>query len=292
MGNYKNPVIEGADPFLLFDGEKYYHYATSAPDGFIVHSSKDLSEWKDEGYCLKAGESVVGDKCFWAPEIKYRDGKYYMVYVANEHLAVAVADKPTGPFVCPEKQWLSQKNAIDGSYFIDDDGRIYLYYVRFDGGNVIYGAPMSDMLTLQEDKERELIRAGLAWETRMGNVAEGPYMLKHNGKYYLTYTANDYRSQDYAVGYAVSDSPMGPFVKYDGNPILKKDGVIFGPGHHSFTTSPDGKSLLIVYHIHHDAKEVHPRLTCVDRAHFEKDPRQNAPDILKIDVVHGEQSLD
>ena len=130
MGNYKNPVIEGADPFLLFDGEKYYHYATSAPDGFIVHSSKDLSEWKDEGYCLKAGENVVGDKCFWAPEIKYRDGKYYMVYVANEHLAVAVADKPTGPFVCPEKQWLSQKNAIDGSYFIDDDGRIYLYYVR------------------------------------------------------------------------------------------------------------------------------------------------------------------
>lgn len=169
MGNYKNPLIEGADPFLLFDGEKYYHYATSAPDGFIVHSSKDLSEWKDEGYCLKAGENVVGDKCFWAPEIKYRDGKYYMVYVANEHLAVAVADKPTGPFVCSEKRWLSQKNAIDGSFFIDDDGRIYLYYVRFDGGNVIYGAPMSDMLTLQEDKERELIRAGLEWETRMGN---------------------------------------------------------------------------------------------------------------------------
>ena len=265
MGNYKNPVIEGADPFLLFDGEKYYHYATSAPDGFIVHSSKDLSEWKDEGYCLKAGENVVGDKCFWAPEIKYRDGKYYMVYVANEHLAVAVADKPTGPFVCPEKQWLSQKNAIDGSYFIDDDGRIYLYYVRFDGGNVIYGAPMSDMLTLQEDTERELIRAGLAWETRMGNVAEGPYMLKHNGKYYLTYTANDYRSQDYAVGYAVSDSPMGPFVKYDGNPILKKDGVIFGPGHHSFTTSPDGKSLLIVYHIHYDAEVVHSWLALTAR---------------------------
>lgn len=291
MKKYKNPVIAGADPFLLRANGKYYHYATSAPDGFKVYSSPDLAEWKEEGYCLKAGEGVMGDKGFWAPEIKYYDGKYYMVYVANEHLAVAVSDSPLGPFRCPKMKWLSEKNAIDGSYFIDDDGKIYLYYVRFDGGNIIYGAPMNDMTTLCENQEKELLRASLPWEKVKGNVAEGPFVIKHGGKYYLTYTANDYISKDYAVGYAVSDSPMGPFEKYKGNPVLKRDGIYCGTGHHSFTTSPDGKKLLIVYHVHHDENNVHPRLTCVDKAEFVASEEKGEPDVLKINVCHGEQSV-
>lgn len=291
MKKFINPVIEGADPFVLKHNGKYYHYATSAPDGFIVHSSDDLAEWKNEGYCLKTGENVMGDKFFWAPEIIFAENKFYMVYVANEHLAVAEADKPTGPFKCVKNTWLSERNAIDGSFFVDDDGKIYLYYVRFDGGNVIYGAPMSDFTTLCEDKEKELLRAAEPWETRLGNVAEGPFMLKHKGKYYLTYTANDYRSQDYAVGYAVSDSPLGPFVKYEGNPILKKDGIFYGPGHHSFTCSSDGRQLLIVYHVHHDENNVHPRLTCVDRAYFKENDEAGKPDILTVEVNHSEQSV-
>lgn len=290
MKKFVNPIAEGADPFLLYYEGRYYHYATSAPDGFTVHSSEDLVEWKDEGYCLKAGEGVMGDKWFWAPEVKQYKGKFYMVYVANEHLAVAVADKPTGPFTCPTGKWLSERNAIDGSFFIDDDGKIYLYYVRFDGGNVIYGAPMKDMFTLDEQNERELVRACLPWETKLGNVAEGPFMLKHKGKYYLTYTANDFRSQDYAVGYAVCDTPLGNFVKYEGNPILKKDDVQVGTGHHSFTTTRDGKNLLIVYHVHKNKEEVHPRFTCVDRAEFIENPR-GGDDILKINVCHEPQSV-
>ncbi len=289
MKKYINPVIEGADPFLLYYDGKYYHYATDAPDGFVVHSSKDLVEWKNEGYCLKVGEDVMGDKWFWAPEVKDYNGKFYMVYVANEHLAVAVSDRPTGPFTCPTKKWLSERNAIDGSFFIDDDGKIYLYYVRFDGGNVIYGAPMKDMFTLDEEKEKELIRPALPWEMVAGSVAEGPFMLKHNGKYYLTYTANDYQSPDYAVGYAVCDMPLGNFVRYECNPILKKDYVQVGTGHHSFTTARDGKSMLIVYHVHNSLTKVHPRLTCVDKAEFVKN--SNGDDVLKITVCHDEQSV-
>lgn len=291
MKKYVNPVIEGADPFILkYDGV-YYHYATNVPDGFTVHSSKDLAEWKNEGYCLKKGENVMGNKWFWAPEIKFSNGKFYMVYVADEHLAVATSDSPTGPFTCEKMKWLSERNAIDGSYFIDDDGKIYLYYVRFDKGNVIYGAPMADMETLLEDNEKELVRAEEPWEKMMGNVAEGPFMLKHGGRYYLTYTANDYRSKDYAVGYAVSDSPLGPFTKYAGNPILKRDEVVCGTGHHSFIEPEEGKDLLIVYHVHHDENEVHPRLTCVDRAYFAKDSKEGSPDVLKVVVCHGEQSV-
>ena len=115
-------------------------------------------------------------------------------------------------------------------------------------------------------------------------------MLKHKGKYYLTYTANDFRSQDYAVGYAVCDTPLGNFVKYEGNPILKKDDVQVGTGHHSFTTTRDGKNLLIVYHVHKNKEEVHPRFTCVDRAEFIENP-SGGDDILKINVCHEPQSV-
>ncbi len=61
-----------------------------------------------------------------------------------------------------------------------------------------------------------------------------PFILKKDGKYFLTYSCNDYRNQDYAVGYAVSDSPMGPWTKYEGNPILLRPQDYVGTGHHAF----------------------------------------------------------
>jgi beta-xylosidase len=49
---------------------------------------------------------------------------------------------------------------------------------------------------------------------------EGSFILKHEGKYHIMYSANAYFSKEYGIGAAVSDSPTGPFVKYDNNPIL------------------------------------------------------------------------
>ena len=116
----------------------------------------------------------------------------------------------------------------------------------------------------------------------MAITAEGPFVLKHKGMYYLTYSGCDYRSPNYAVGYAISDSPTGPFVKYAGNPILKGNGAIQGTGHHSFTTSKDGKTLIIAYHCHNSEGVPDPRLVCIDEA--EVVPSDGGEDIL---VVHG-----
>jgi hypothetical protein len=52
---------------------------------------------------------------------------------------------------------------------------------------------------------------------------EGAFMYKHNGKYYLTYSANPFWAREYAVGYAVADSPLGDFVKPEKNRILGVD---------------------------------------------------------------------
>lgn len=283
---YKNPVCEGADPFVLLHDGVYYLYSTNSPDGFRVFTSSDMSAWVDRGYCLRA-DDVMGDKWFWAPEVTERDGKFYMVYVANEHLGIAVADSPLGPFVQSEKKWLNEINEIDGHFFVDDDGTVYFYFVRFEDGNVIWCAKMNDdLLSYDKSTARFLFRAEDEWELRDCSVVEGPFVLKHKGKYYLTYSANHTRCEDYAIGYAVSNNPMGPFKKASCNPILKKNDAFNGTGHHSFTTSKDGSELVCVYHARPLRDTACPRQTCIDRAEFLSDAN-GGDDIL---VIYGPSS--
>lgn len=278
---YKNPVCEGADPFVLLNNGTYYLYSTNSPDGFRVFRSNDMATWEDLGLCLRE-DDVMGDKWFWAPEVMEKNGKFYMVYVANEHLGIAVSDSPEGPFKQEQKRWLNEINEIDGHFFVDDDGTVYLYFVRFEDGNVIWCAKMNDDLqSYDESTARFLFRAEDEWELRDCSVVEGPFVLKHNGKYYLTYSANHTRCEDYAIGCAVSDNPMGPFKKVDYNPILKKNDFVNGTGHHSFTTSKDGKELVCVYHSRPFRDTSAPRKTCIDRAEFVPNPN-GGEDMLVI----------
>ena len=107
-------IFSGGDPFLMRHNGKYYIYCTTenseklqspnafntekdGRDGFYVYQSEDLVHWGNKGLCLSK-ENVIGDKWFWAPEVSYYNGKFYMVYSANEHPAIAVSDSPTGPF--------------------------------------------------------------------------------------------------------------------------------------------------------------------------------------------------
>jgi GH43 family beta-xylosidase len=96
--------------------------------------------------------------------------------------------------------------------------------------------------------------------------------MKHENTYYLMYSANVYNGPDYSVGYATSSNPLGPWIKYAGNPILKKNMAIgvSGPGHNSVTTSPDDKEMFIVYHTHtFPDKPSGNRNLCIDRMVFD-----------------------
>ena len=126
-----------------------------------------------------------------------------------------------------------------------------------------------------------LIVAEAPWETLDCKVAEGPFVLKHKGIYYLSYSCNHTRCKDYAVGYATSACPTGPFKKYEGNPILHSNGVLFGVGHNSFGYSADGKQLLCSYHCHGPYADTYkPRRFCLNTGEFK--PQPNGDDILVI----------
>lgn len=283
---FNNPYFPGADPFLFSHGDTYYLYCTTesidenrddnifdtsltSNDGIMVFTSKDLITFECKGLCLDKND-VMGEKWFWAPEVTYYKGKFYMVYSAEEHPAIAVSDSPLGPFKMENKKWLREDKSIDGHLFIDDDGTVYLYYVRLHNGNKIYVAKMKDDLSeIEEEYEDLLIETSDEWETKDCEVAEGPFVLKHKGIYYLVYSANHTRSPFYAVGYATSKSPLGPFKKYEGNPILAQNEQLKGVGHNAFCKSLDGKSLICSYHCHNNKGEkFHPRLVCFDEAKF------------------------
>ena len=204
---------------------------------------------------------------YWAPDVEYINGKFYMVVSCNEHLGIAVSDSPLGPFVENSEKVLFDKT-IDGHIFVDDDGSVYLYYVSWRSSYAIYGVKLDQNMNPVMSTEKRIIAPTEQWEKYEGNVTEGPYMLKHNGKYYLTYSGSHYKSPNYAVGYAVSDKPLGTFKKYADNPIMIGNTQIAGVGHHCITYTPDGKEMIIVYHCHNSVTQVQTRKLCIDKIRF------------------------
>jgi xylan 1,4-beta-xylosidase len=273
---YRNPLLPDrimADPFVLRLDGKYYLYPTTDGRGYEVFVSDDLVHWERKARAFKDPRGGC-----WAPEVFYNqrgDRKFYLYYTDNapnatfgemhKQIGVAVAESPLGPFT--DKGALAP-DAIDADLFQDDDGRLYLYYVELAGGFKIFVQPMADPLT-KEGERTVIIRPTEAWEKRSGEVTEGPFMLKHRGVYYLTYSGTGADSPDYGIGYATSKSPLGPFVKYSGNPIARRGGNVLGPGHHCVVDGPDGK-LWLVYHQKWTAEKSFRRFLAIDPLWFDE----------------------
>jgi beta-xylosidase len=271
-------IIRLADPTIFKHKNNFYLYGTvggNAGNGFLVYVSDDLKKWKlskrNDGYALRKGDAF-GTAGFWAPQVFLHNKKFYMAYTANENIAIAESDHPAGPFKQKIKQALSAEvKQIDPFIFIDDDGKKYLYHVRLTAGNRIFVAEMNgDFSSIKPETLKECIAATGGWEnTAKANwpVAEGPSIVKHRKLYYLFYSANDFRSPDYAVGYATSDHPLGPWMKHTGNPVLNKWSIgQNGPGHGDFFINKN--TLNYVFHTHNDSLRVAPRKTALVGAKF------------------------
>jgi xylan 1,4-beta-xylosidase len=278
---YQNPLISGqmmADPDVLEIDGTYYLYGTTHGQGYDVYVSTNLVDWKNKG---RAFDDPLGGA--WAPDLYHHtDGKIYLYYTDNQdervhktrmkrgggppakQIGVAVADSPYGPFA---NRAVLASDAIDAHLFRDDDGRLYLYYVSIADGFKILVRPMEDPLTPRGDPVF-VIRPTEAWERKSGEVTEGPFMLKHKNQYYLMYSGTGADSADYAIGYATSKSPLGPFTKYPGNPIAHRTESVLGPGHHCVVEGPDG-DLWMVYHQKRDAEQSYRRFLALDRLGFD-----------------------
>lgn len=297
---YSNPIgITGiGDPFILKapDG-MYFMYATSAADGIKAWKSDDMIKWESVDYIYHKTEKTWGEINFWAPEVIFYKNKYYLFYSASvpdkivHRTGVATCNTPYGPFIDIFNRPMFDPGyaALDASPYINDDGSKYLYYSKDCVENVVEGRHESHSYVVEMNEDMTgvigepvfLTKPDEDWEKLSGPEwlwNEGQHVFKRNGIYYLMYSANSTADNTYCVGYATSDKPMGPFVKYAGNPILKSvyddNGkcIISAPGHNSVTKSPDGNDYYIAYHVHTNPEVMGgDRQMFIDKMEFKED---------------------
>ena len=225
-----------ADPMGLTYKDEYFLFSTNQ-GGF--HYSKNLSDWEfapasfqrrptDDDMCAPAA-FVSGDTLFYT-------GSTY------EGLPVWYSTSPkSGRF-----KRAVERNTLpswDPCLFLDDDGKLYLYYgssneyplkgVQVSRDDFRPVSKIYDIMMLRpEEHGWERFGMNNDDEVTLRPFTEGAYMTKHNGKYYFQYGAPGTEFKVYADGVYVSDSPLGPFTYQQHNPMsYKPGGFVQGVGH-------------------------------------------------------------
>lgn len=256
------PVIPGdfADPSIIRRGDVYYATGTSsewAPH-YPLFQSTDLFNWKQTGFIFKQTPSWAAAS-FWAPELFYRKGTYYVYYVARKKsdgvscIGVATSTDPAKGFT--DKGILLEfgKEAID-PFVIEENGELYITWKAYglDQRPIeILGARMSDDGLKVTGKPFMLLRD----DGKQG--LEGQCLVKQKGYYYLFYSPGNCCGRDcsYKMEVARATSLKGPYIKFANNPILSETKDWKCTGHGTLVTSGKGKDYFL-YHAYSKTADV------------------------------------
>ncbi len=260
-----NPVIETdfADPDVVVTADGLVAYATGVPGSSaiqVAESGDDPDTWSDPADALpeRPDWQALQEGLTWAPDVMERDGTWWMYYVARDSasghqcLSRAAGQAPKGPFVDDsDKPFLCQHDlggSIDPEVFADDDGSLWLYW-KNDGNAIGVDTTIwvqrldDDGVTLLGKPQDTGLRQTHAWQ---GALVEAPAVIRRGGTYVMFYSANDYGSADYAMGYAVASSPQGPFVDQSPEPWVSSTPQAAGLGGQAVLTL--GEDTWLAYH--------------------------------------------
>ena len=282
-----NPVYGSyfADPFVWKSGETYYAIGTGALEAsgqtigkiFPVLHSEDFIHWSFASNAMIRPDPAFGTH-FWAPEIAVHDNQFYLYYSVGRadkchQLRVAISDSPQGPYHDSGRALLDPENcpfAIDPHPYRDDDGQRYLFYARdfldvtpkARAGTALAVARMKSMTEL-ENEGGVVVRAHSDWQRFQADrpmydaiwdwhTIEGPFVRKHDGRYFCFYSSGRWETENYGVDYCVADHVEGPYSdegNESGPRVLRTvPHEVLGPGHCSIVTGPDGETEYVVYH--------------------------------------------
>lgn len=238
--NIPNPVVPGvADAGVMKYNGKYYLGGVATNGGFYV--SDDLVHWTEKPIHVfdmnndwTKGPSASASQIH-ANDINYINGTFHLHWSVNYwgadqhtvHIGHATSNNVLGPYTEPKKdKWIDSR--IDPKLFIDDDGRMYMYMVKFTDGNTIWGRPMSDPYTFNGNPVYQFAALPDTWETLDNKVAEGPWVMKYRNRYYMIYNANHTATEwgNYLFGVCEADEPLlfNNSGKYS-NPLLQSNQV-------------------------------------------------------------------
>ena len=311
-----NPFIPGyfADPTIRKFGDTYYLYATTDGTGngygpAQVWVSKDFQNWKNTVMNWPTTEVV------WAPDVVQQpDGSFRYYYCEPCNINIGESSSPIGPWknilgkedaVMVPDRYVHNVITLDPQLFRDDDGSEYLYFTTWG----IYKGFGCGVAKLNPGYRHSCAVDARHWNenapfpiaadeffsekrlipnTELKDIFEAPYVFKHHGVYYFTYSSGSCHDHTYRVQYATSTvGPMGPF-EYKGCILeTNADQTVHGPGHHSIFEK-DGK-YYIVYHRHNLPRSVHGfnRQVCIDEMKFDSNGN-----ILPVVPTHDAKGVD
>lgn len=266
-------------PEVIYDAEAKLYY--------MFYNA--YNQYANNRLCLSVAYSSTPDGPFVSPDgRKDADGN---LLSAGKPVFDVTTNNPVIAEMEKKNPGFARTHALDASPFLDPvSGDKYLYFSYYNDygeGSFVYGMKMKDWFTPDYTTMVELtypgyntVKAGMDGENSQkvneGGVNEGPFMIYHEGKYYMTISVYGYTDPNYQVKQAIADSPLGEFTKVspdDGGKVISTDtgnwNHIVSAGHHSFIQC--GDELFIAYHTFKDRNSINGgRALAVDRVVWTK----------------------
>ncbi len=275
MSTVLQPLIrQRADPCIHRHADGWYYFTASVPayDGIELRRARSIAGLADAETCMvwKKPDSGPYSDLVWAPEIHFNRGAWYVYFAAApsreikddlfQHRMYAISTPAENPL---QGEWTFEGQidsgmntfCLDATTFTHQDVLYYLWAQKdpaIRGNSNLYIARMRDPVTI-ETRPAMLSKPEFDWEIRGFWVNEGPAVVRHRDRLFITYSASA-TDENYAMGllWADADGDLLDPASWtkSRSPVLTSSPShsIFGPGHNSFTVAEDGVTDMLVYH--------------------------------------------
>jgi GH43 family beta-xylosidase len=267
-------IEQRADPYIHKHSDGYYYFTASVPayDGIELRRATTIAGLANAPTVMVWRKPDTGpySDLVWAPEIHFNQGAWYVYFAAApsreikdglfQHRMYAISTRADNPL---QGEWAFEGQidtgmdtfCLDATTFTHRGVLYYLWAQKEEsirGNSNLYIAVMKNPVEIEGQPVRLSIPE-YEWEIRGFRVNEGPAVVKHGGRLFITYSASA-TDENYAMGLLWADEDadlLNPasWSKSD-QPVLTSSPEynIFGPGHNSFTVAEDGKTDMLVYH--------------------------------------------
>ena len=279
---YNKPwILQRADPYVYKHTDGTYYFTASIPayDGIVLRHSDTLAGLKDaeEVRVWQKHDKGIMSEHVWAPELHYLDGKWYIYYAGGDIddvwairpyiLECADQDPMTGNWVekgkmtrAEEDEFSFEAFSLDGTVFENRGKHYYIWAEKVGVGKQISNLYIAEMENPCKLKTVQVLLTtpDYDWERIGFWVNEGPAVIHHDGKIYMTYSASE-TGAAYCMGMlSISEDAdlLDPAMwKKERYPVLETNAEkgIYGPGHNSFTEDEQGNPIM-VYHARTEEK--------------------------------------
>ncbi|GIE99412.1 family 43 glycosylhydrolase [Paractinoplanes rishiriensis] len=306
--SFSNPVAAapyGADPWMGYYNGYYYVAATTWNSQLVIKRATSVAALPGAAETVVyTGTAGAANCCnMWAPSLHRLNGpngtRWYYYYSAGttaccdgqrSFVLESSGDNPMGPYTYKGQLNVQANNgwAIDGAVGTINGVNYYFYSSWVGDLQSIFVSRLTNPWTVAGYGTR-ITYPTYAWEKQGGNTDEGPYLLQRNGKTFLTFSASSCNTPDYKIGMLTltGSDPMqaGSWTKKSTPIFQRNDGAsVYGPGHHSFFTSPDGSETWMAYHANETTAQGcgGTRTTRIKKVNWNSDdtPNLGTPDSL------------